>query len=131
VNIASLCAFGPPKPDSLDLKFPNSVGSILTAFDKAGIQTRMFSGAQSIGGKIGYLHAKAIVVDDKYAWVGSTNGSSPAVNANREFGLFFSDPRMVNALLGYMRYDFMDPRGETWQESAQCLRDPPRPGSGD
>jgi hypothetical protein len=30
-----------------------------------------------------------------------------------------------------MRYDFADARGETWQESAKCLRDPVRPGSED
>jgi phosphatidylserine/phosphatidylglycerophosphate/cardiolipin synthase-like enzyme len=131
VNVASLCAFGPPKPDSLNPATPNSNGAIFTAFDQAGIQTRMFSGQQTINGKIGYLHAKAIVVDGKYAWVGSTNGSYPATSANREFGIFFSDPTMVNHLASIMRYDFADARGETWQESAKCLRDPVRPGSED
>ncbi len=131
VNVASLCAFGPPTPASLDMSNPKSNASMLTAFDQAGIKTRMFSGAQTINGKIGYLHAKAIVIDGKYGWVGSVNGSAPATSANREFGLFFNDPLAVNHLSRVMYADFTDPRGETWQESAKCLRDPTRTGSGD
>lgn len=131
VNVASLCAFGPPTPDSLDLNIPNSPAAMLNAFEQAGIQVRMFTGAQTINGKIGYLHAKAIIIDNKYGWMGSVNGSSPATSANREFGLFFNDPLMINHLSQVMHYDFVDPRGETWQESAKCLRDPTRPGSDD
>jgi phosphatidylserine/phosphatidylglycerophosphate/cardiolipin synthase-like enzyme len=131
VNVASLCAFGPPTPDSLNLNIPNSNASMLTAFEQAGIHVRMFAGAQTINGKIGYLHAKAILVDGNRAWVGSVNGSAPGTSANREFGLFFNDPLMVNHLSQIMHYDFTDVRGETWQESAKCLRDPPRPGSDD
>jgi phosphatidylserine/phosphatidylglycerophosphate/cardiolipin synthase-like enzyme len=103
----------------------------MTAFEQAGIQVRMFSGAQTINGKIGYLHAKAILIDNNRAWMGSVNGSSPGTSANREFGLFFNDPLIVNHLSQVMHYDFVDPRGETWQESAKCLRDPPRPGGED
>jgi phosphatidylserine/phosphatidylglycerophosphate/cardiolipin synthase-like enzyme len=131
VNVASLCAFGPPTPDSLDLSNPKSNAAIMTAFEQAGIQVRMFSGAQTINGKIGYLHAKAILIDNNRAWMGSVNGSSPGTSANREFGLFFNDPLIVNHLSQVMHYDFVDPRGETWQESAKCLRDPPRPGGED
>lgn len=131
VNVASLCAFGPPTAESLDLANPKSNASLMTAFEKAGIQVRMFSGAQSIGGKIGYLHAKAILIDGNRAWVGSVNGSAPGTSANREFGLFFNDPLMVNHLSQIMHYDFVDVRGETWQESAKCLRDPQRPGGED
>lgn len=131
VNVASLCAFGPPRPDSLDINNPKSDALTMTNFEQAGVQVRMFTGAQTINGKMGYLHAKAIIVDGKYGWMGSVNGSNPAVNANREFGLFFNDPLMVNHLSQVMHFDFADARGETWQESAKCLRDPPRPGSDD
>jgi HKD family nuclease len=33
------------------------------------------------------MHAKVIIVDDKSAWVGSNNGSTKAMNFNREFGI--------------------------------------------
>ena len=42
-----------------------------------------------------YIHAKAIVVDDSTAFVGSQNFSNASLGHNRELGLITSDPAVV------------------------------------
>lgn len=42
-----------------------------------------------------YIHAKAIVVDDTTAFVGSENFSCASLGHNRELGLVTSDPAVV------------------------------------
>jgi len=118
INIASPCAFGRPSAGEAQ-----SFATIFKAFDEAGVESRMFTRRETIQGKPGYLHAKAILVDSKTAWVGSVNGSTHAVSRNREFGLFFSDVRAVRVLEDRMVADFRSENGETWQEGLRCLRD--------
>ena len=115
---ASACSFG--HPSSSDI---NSVRKIYGQFDSAGIASRMFSASIAINGKPGYLHSKAIVIDDERAWVGSVNGSTAAVSNNREFGLFFAQPKWVSALVEIMNADFSATGAETWEESLSCAKD--------
>ncbi len=118
VSLASLCAFSKPKAN--DRK---KAQELFGAFDEAGIQVRMFTNSIKVEGRPGYMHAKAIVVDDRRAWMGSVNGSTNALSRNREFGFFFKDRKSVKKLVQTMDEDFRDPGAETWQESLECLKD--------
>ena len=118
VTLSSLCSFGQPK-DGLKREAERIFG----AFDAAHIKTQMFTSQMKVGGRSGYLHAKVIVVDGWKAWMGSVNGSTMSTSRNREYGIFFWNPFSVDHLKKIIRADQSDPRGETWQESLQCLRD--------
>ena len=117
VTVASICAFGAPKP-------PEAAQWTATfqKFENAGIHVRIFDKQIQINSKPGYLHAKAILVDGKRAWVGSVNGSAEATSNNREFGIFFEDPAQVRALESIITSDENNPDGETWQESLKCTK---------
>ncbi|MFH1549018.1 MAG: phospholipase D-like domain-containing protein [Planctomycetota bacterium] len=114
--VSSLCSFGKPR----DAK---SSRALFEGFDDAGVNVRMFTSSMKVGGKPGYLHAKAIVVDDKEAWVGSINVSDTAMKSNREFGIFFSEPADVQRLKKILDADYSDPMSETWEESLRCAKD--------
>jgi len=116
VMVSSLCSFGRPKSSKPAEK-------LFGGFERAGIEPRLFTSAMQVGGRPGYLHAKAIVVDDERAWVGSVNGSDTATSANREFGVFFDQPADVARLDAILRADFDSPGAETWRESLQCAKD--------
>ncbi|MCX5787711.1 MAG: phosphatidylserine/phosphatidylglycerophosphate/cardiolipin synthase family protein [Elusimicrobia bacterium] len=115
LNITSLCAFGMPNEQEAA-----KATATYSAFDAAGIETKMFNSSILINGFPGYLHAKAIVVDGERAWVGSANGSVSAVSNNREFGLLFGERQWVQKLSATMKADFMDPREQTWREGINC-----------
>ena len=118
ILVSSACAFQTPTPKEQD-----QVRQIYAAFDAAGIKSRMFTSALRIKGVSGYLHAKAIVVDDAKAWVGSVNGSVTALTNNREFGLFFADRVSVTGLSRRFDQDFSSAGTESWEESLHCLKD--------
>ncbi len=115
VSLASACSFGKPKPN--DVK---KLTAIFTEFDNAGIKTSMFTKNIKLNGKNGYLHAKAIIVDGKKAWMGSVNGSTQAATMNREFGVFFETPSEVTELSEIMNQDFYHPKSESWSDSLEC-----------
>jgi len=52
-----------------------------------------------------FIHAKAIVVDDTTAFVGSENFSSSSLDANRELGLLTRDPAVVGPVAAVMGRD--------------------------
>lgn len=115
VNVASACSFA--KPTASEAK---AFGAIYSAFDEAGIESRMFNKNITVNGRRGYLHAKAIVVDEERAWVGSVNGSTQATTKNREFGIFFDTIADVEALAQQMTEDFEHEASLTWEESVAC-----------
>ena len=119
VMVASACSFG--KPTASELK---SWNKIYTAFDGAGVKARAFTRNIQVNGIAGYLHAKAIIVDETRAWVGSVNGSTTSLSNNREYGLFVNDLTEVQKLKAFMDQDFVNPNGESWQDSAICKNDP-------
>lgn len=116
VQLSDLCAFGKPKESNSLLQ----KRLMFQEMDSSGVKVRMFPQAHRVNGRGGYLHAKAIVVDRRRAWIGSVNGSATSLDVNREYGLFFSNPIRVRALADYMQKDFDDPSGQTWQDSFEC-----------
>lgn len=114
--VSSLCSFGRPRN-------AKASRALFEGFDEAGVKVRMFTSSMKVGGKPGYLHAKAIVVDDTEAWVGSINVSDTAMKSNREFGIFFNKPADVLRLKKILDADYADPMSETWEESLRCAKD--------
>ncbi len=115
--LSSLCAFGSAKPSEIE-KAEKTYG----AFEKAGITTKIFSAANKVNGKPGYMHAKVIVVDGKKAWLGSTNGSNQSLFKNREYGLVFDDPVWVKSIQKVVQADQKHPKTQTWQQNLECQR---------
>ena len=116
--LASDCSFFAPKEP-----VRTTLANMYTELESAGVKLRFFTAQIMQRQRKGYLHAKAIVVDDQRAWVGSTNGSSTSLDVNREYGIFFSQPARVKFLSSVMSADWADSLGETWQEAFSCKRD--------
>ncbi len=115
VQLADVCSFGKPSESKA---YENYL--VFSAMEAAGIKLRMFTKKTKINGKPGYLHAKAIVIDDTRAWVGSINGSKTSIEQNREFGLFFTHSSRVQTLSNIMSRDLEDPTAQTWRDSLNC-----------
>lgn len=115
IMVSSLCSFGKP-----DERNKEREAGIWRGFTDHGADMRYFTAQQTIGGKKGYMHAKAIVIDGKYAWIGSVNGSHSALNVNREFGVFFEDEESVARLSKQMSDDFTHEKSASWQQSWAC-----------
>ena len=115
VMVSSACSFGKPTA-SVVKKWT----ATYTAFDSAGINTRIFDAKMKVGGIKGYLHAKAIIVDGVHAWLGSVNGSTTALSDNREYGLFIDDGALISKLNQFVTSDFANPLAESWQDSIVC-----------
>jgi phosphatidylserine/phosphatidylglycerophosphate/cardiolipin synthase-like enzyme len=120
VMVASACSFGKPKASEAA-----AFRAVYSAFDAAGIHTRIFTRKILIKGVSGYLHAKAILVDGATSWIGSVNGSTMSLSNNREYGIFLTDQTQVSKLNTFMSSDFANPNGESWQDSLVCRNDPP------
>lgn len=118
ISLASLCAFS--KPKEYDRK---KASELFGTFEDAGVKVRMFTTSIEVEGRPGYMHAKAIVVDGRRAWMGSVNGSTTSLTLNREYGFFFTDRKSVRKLVETMDEDFTDSGAETWQESLDCKKD--------
>ena len=53
-----------------------------------------------------FIHAKVIVVDRKYAFVGSENLSTNSLDNNREVGIILSSPEIIDKLRDVFFWDF-------------------------
>jgi phosphatidylserine/phosphatidylglycerophosphate/cardiolipin synthase-like enzyme len=115
IMVASACSYGRPNSSETS-EFQRT----FSAFDQAGVNSRMFTVNNRVNGMPGYLHAKAIVIDGVRAWVGSVNGSDTATSANREFGVFFTELPLVQQLSADLENDFQNSGSETWQDSLNC-----------
>lgn len=116
--LTSACAFGPPNE-----KTKAELTALYQDLENAGIKLRFFTNRMQIQSRKGYLHAKVMVADGKLAWLGSVNGSTNALERNREYGLFFSQPKRVKELETVLDQDFQAEQSETWQESLRCAKD--------
>ncbi len=116
--LASECAFGQPTPSTADKQ-----NKLYKELAEAGVHVRFFTAAMKLNGRRGYLHAKAIVVDGRAAWVGSVNGSAMSLAANREYGIFFNHPTRVAQLSAVMASDQKNPESETAIETLECKKD--------
>ena len=127
VMVSSACSFGRPDQNAIDYWT-----KVYSEFDAAGIHTKTFNSSIPIAGRPGYLHAKAILVDTAHAWVGSVNGSTTSLTANREYGIFSDDSELVRDLGVTLYSDYVAPGAETWRESLRCKMDHTLPvGVGD
>ena len=52
-----------------------------------------------------YIHAKIIVVDQMYLYVGSMNMTTNSMDKNREVGILFEDTAIARQVLGDMDVD--------------------------
>jgi cardiolipin synthase len=68
----------------------------------AGVHVHVFSDSS----RALYIHAKAIVVDDRSAFVGSENFSDASLDDNRELGLTITAPAVVSALAATLAEDY-------------------------
>ena len=59
-------------------------------------------------GSLGYQHSKVIVIDDKIAWIGSTNGSITSTQINREFGLIMKNKKEIDYLKHIIKEDHLN-----------------------
>lgn len=53
-----------------------------------------------------FIHAKVIIVDRKYAFVGSENLSSNSLDNNREVGIILSNPEVIEKIREVFFWDF-------------------------
>jgi phosphatidylserine/phosphatidylglycerophosphate/cardiolipin synthase-like enzyme len=92
--------------------------------DKFKVNMRFYTPEMTIQNKHGYLHAKAIVVDpgtvEAKAWLGSVNGSTQSLIQNREFGIFFNNPKDVASLSEIMHEDYSHPLSVAWSKQFDC-----------
>lgn len=69
----------------------------------SGIDIHLFHGEKGT-----YIHAKVIIADDDYAFLGSENFSFGSLQNNRELGIFFSDPAIISSLEPTFTADFQN-----------------------
>jgi hypothetical protein len=117
VQIAAFCTFGEPSDQKKE-----KINKIFTEFDAAGVKTKIFTSKIKINDKKGYMHAKAIIVDEKTGWIGSINGSETSTTQNREFGIIFSHKNSVKKLIQVMSDDFSHPLATSWRDSLNCSK---------
>ncbi|MBS1958600.1 MAG: phosphatidylserine/phosphatidylglycerophosphate/cardiolipin synthase family protein [Bdellovibrionales bacterium] len=120
MQVSSVCYFQKPDAYTVDKWTRN-----FTAFDQAGIQSRMFTEKMKINNFPGYLHAKAILIDGNRLWVGSVNGSTQSLTVNREFGLFMTAPQTIKKFVQKFTGDFKNAYAVNWQDSLNCKYDSP------
>lgn len=122
IQVSSVCYFAKPDAYTTERWTKN-----FTAFDQAGIQSRMFTEKMKINKYPGYLHAKAILVDGNRLWVGSVNGSTQSLTVNREYGLFMLEPQTIKKFTQKFTQDFKHQFAVNWQDSLNCKYDSPAP----
>ncbi len=81
-----------------DDKKVDSNSEILQDFRKAGISFVQVSKPP--------IHAKSILVDEKYLYVGSVNFSSASIERNREIGFLLKNPEIIKEFLKIFQTDF-------------------------
>jgi phosphatidylserine/phosphatidylglycerophosphate/cardiolipin synthase-like enzyme len=114
-TLASACSFA-----RIDANTAEKLRAIFRPMLEAGMDIRMFTTRNRIGGKPAYLHSKSFVVDNKRAWVGSINGSTQSFVQNREFGVISDDPDFVSKLIGIMAQDHASPKNHSVEDNLEC-----------
>lgn len=82
----------PPKNDDRETK------ELYDTFQKHGIQIKMLASP--------YPHAKSLLIDEKYLYIGSINFSSPSFDENREIGLILSNTPLIQEVKALFENDF-------------------------
>ena len=76
-----------------------------------GVHIHLFHGKQGL-----YIHAKAVVADDTYAFVGSENFSTSSLENNRELGVFVSDKAVLRSLVQTFLKDWNEAKEYTYDK---------------
>ncbi len=76
---------------------------IFNDLTRENIRIHTFSGKKNL-----YIHAKVIVADGNYAYVGSQNFSFNSLNKNRELGIFLGDQKNVTSIENTFSKDWQD-----------------------
>jgi phosphatidylserine/phosphatidylglycerophosphate/cardiolipin synthase-like enzyme len=114
--LSDFCFFGRPSENKIQ-----KIKQLHNSFDAVGIQTMIYDDSIRIKNLPAYYHAKAIVVDKKFAWLGSINNSINSFEMNREFGIFFQGEEEVRFLQKTLEEDFHNPLSESWSENIKCV----------
>jgi cardiolipin synthase len=69
----------------------------------AGVNLHLFHGEKGL-----YIHAKMILIDQTYAFLGSENFSYGSLDQNRELGIFLSDKAIINSLVSTFNADWQN-----------------------
>ena len=69
----------------------------------SGIKIHTFSGKKNL-----YIHAKMILADESYAFVGSQNFSFTSLNKNRELGIFVNKQSIITSLKNTFETDWQN-----------------------
>ncbi|MDD5213529.1 MAG: phosphatidylserine/phosphatidylglycerophosphate/cardiolipin synthase family protein [Candidatus Gracilibacteria bacterium] len=81
-----------------DLKALPANKEEIVELDKAGIKYKLL--------KSPYIHAKGILVDDKYLYLGSVNMSYYSIEKNREIGLLIKEQKIISKFNEVFSLDF-------------------------
>ena len=76
---------------------------IFTDLINSGIQVHTYSGTKKL-----YIHAKSIVADKSYAFVGSENFSFNSLNKNLELGIFVKDSEIISSIENTFNSDWQN-----------------------
>jgi phosphatidylserine/phosphatidylglycerophosphate/cardiolipin synthase-like enzyme len=115
--VADFCTYG-----SITESKKKKILEIYSKFQSAGIKAKAFTNKIKINKEPGYLHSKALLLDEETGWIGSVNGSSTSTSNNREFGVFFRNNKSIEKLKSQMVQDFNHPRAIAWQDSLECKK---------
>jgi len=86
----------------------------LEALAAAGVHVHV-SGPQE-SAQLPYMHARAAVVDDSIAYLGSVSLSPDSITFNREMGLISQHPLLVNGLEAQFQSDYLS-RSKSYPDS--------------
>ncbi len=114
-TLASACSFA-----RIDDAGADKLREILSPMLDAGVDIKMFTKRNRIGGKPAYLHSKSFVIDGKRAWIGSINGSTQSFTQNREFGVISDEAHLVAKLSRIMQSDHESSKNHSVEENLNC-----------
>ncbi|MHB1469238.1 MAG: phospholipase D-like domain-containing protein [Solirubrobacteraceae bacterium] len=100
--VAALCADARRGVSvEVTMSYETSEASSLARLARCGARVHLFAEEAPL-----YIHAKAIVVDRRLAFVGSENLSTQSLDFDRELGIVFEAARLVRALSATLASDF-------------------------
>ena len=84
------------------MTYQSSDKNVFAELKSAGVHLHLFHGQKF------YIHAKIILSDRAYAFLGSENFSFGSLNQNRELGIFLSDPTIISSLFNTFSTDWQN-----------------------
>ena len=85
------------------MTYQSTFKDAFTTLKNAGAHLHLFHGQKGL-----YIHAKMILADESYLFLGSENFSYTSLNQNRELGIFLSDPEIIQSVLQTFNTDWQN-----------------------